>query len=148
MLGLYLVVSLFHLRLDPLSERVANDCVYYVCNILARQLVHLLLDWEIFVDSRILFGENLHVFDGQALKLWNIDVLDILGLDAFLRSRLDVSEMPYRDVLERWQKDIHLRCEEPIDLTLALEFCRKLSGCHLLILVEDLSLSSPRRYLT
>ena len=75
-------------------------------------------------------------------------MLDILGLDAFLRSRLDVSEMPDRDVLERRKEDIHLRCEEPIDLALALEFRRKLSGCHLLILVEDLGLSSPRRYLT
>ena len=75
-------------------------------------------------------------------------MLDIRRLNAFLRSRLDVSKMPDRDVLERWQEDIYLRCEESINLSLALEFCRKLSGSNFLILVEYLGLSSPRRYLT
>ena len=75
-------------------------------------------------------------------------MLDIRGLDALLRSRLDVSEMPDGHILERWQEDIYLGCEESINLSLALEFCRKLSGCHFLILVEYLGLSSPRRYLT
>ena len=61
----------------PLSERVAYDRVNHVGDVLARQLVHLFFDWKILIDSWVLFGESLHVLDGQALELRDIDVLDI-----------------------------------------------------------------------
>ena len=77
MFGFDFVISLFHLRLYPLRERVAYDRVNHVGDVLARQLVHLFFDRKIFIDPRVLFGESLHVLDGQALELRDIDVLDI-----------------------------------------------------------------------
>ena len=47
LLGLDLVVALLHLRLDPDSERLANDRIDDIGYVLTRQLLDLLLNREI-----------------------------------------------------------------------------------------------------
>ena len=75
-------------------------------------------------------------------------MLDISTLDSLLCSRLDISQMPDGDILERWQEDVDFRGEESVHLSLALELCSELGCSYLLVLAEDLSMSSPRRYLS
>ena len=103
-----LVIALLHLRLDPESEWVPHYRIDDVGYELPGQLLDLLLDREVLVHTRILLGEGLHILDRQALELRDIDVLDVSTLDALLRPRLDISEMPDGDVLEGRQVHIDL----------------------------------------
>ena len=86
LLSLDLVISLLHLRLDPFGELIANDGVDDVSDVLPGQLVHLFLDGEVLIHPGILAGELLHVFDGQALELGHVDMLDVCTFDALLGS--------------------------------------------------------------
>ena len=64
LLCLDLVISLLHLRLDPQGERVPNNRVYDVRDILAGKLLDLLINREVLVDAWVLFGKRLHILDG------------------------------------------------------------------------------------
>lgn len=90
LLCLYFVVPFLHLRLYPQSEGIASDGVYDISYILSGQFFNLLLDWEIACDGGKRRRESLHVFDGQSLKLRNIDVLDLVALNPLFGTRLDV----------------------------------------------------------
>ena len=56
--------------------------------------------------------------------------------------------MPDSHVLERWQEDIDFRREESVYLAFTLKLGCELGGSHLLCLVEDLSMTSSRGYLS
>ena len=102
MFGFNFVISLLHLRLNPQSKRVADYGIDCVRDVLSWQLLDLLFDRKISSDLRISIGEVLHVLDSQTLELRNIEVLDLLALNPFLRSRLDISKMPDSNVFEGW----------------------------------------------
>ena len=142
-----LVISLLHLRLNPFSERISNDGIYDVGDILPGQLLHLFFNREVPGYLRISTSEHLHILDSQTLELWHIDVLGLVALDPLLGSRLNVLQMPNSDILEGWEEDMDLRGQEAIYFSLALEFGSKFRRSYLRVLVEDLSLSSGSRYL-
>ena len=142
-----LVISLLHLRLNPFSERISNDGIYDVGDILPGQLLHLFFNREVPGYLRISTSEHLHILDSQSLELWHIDVLGLVALDPLLGSRLNVLQMPNSDILEGWEEDMDPRGQEAIYFSLALEFGSKFRRSYLSVLVEDLSLSSGSRYL-
>ena len=51
----------------------------------------------------------MHILDGQALELRDVDVLDVSTLDALLGPGLDITEMPNRHVFKGWKIDVDLR---------------------------------------
>ena len=109
LLSLDLVISLLHLRLDPFRELVTNDGIDDIRDVLSGKFLYLFLDGEVLFNPWILLAEALHVFYGQALELGHVDMLDVSTLDALLGPRLDITEMPNRDILE-WRKiDVDLR---------------------------------------
>jgi len=83
-------VPLLHLALYPQSEGIAGDSVYDISYILSRQFFNLFLDWEIACDGGKRGREGLHVFDGQSLKLRNINMLDLIALNPLFGTGLDV----------------------------------------------------------
>ena len=144
---LNLVVSFIHLWFHPNSERLAHYRVDDVGDVLPGQLLNFLFNWKVLVHSRILLGECLHVFDWQAFKLGNVDMLDISRLNTFFGPRLNISQMPDCYIFKWWQEDVHFRCKESVNLTFALKLGSKLGSCNLLVLIEHLGMSSPRWYL-
>ena len=94
----------------------------------------LFLDWEMSSNDRMGIGKVQHIGSGQALKLRDVQNLDILGFNELLLSSCHVPEVPHRHSVGLREICLHLAGQETKDLSLALKLGGKCRLCYLSIL--------------
>ena len=115
--------------INPIGERLANNGVNYVGDILARQLLKLGLHHRQRRQHICILPGKLHqVLDGKAFELWYDDMLDVLGLEHFSIPIHQIFHMPYRHGLEAGKIRPDIVGEESVHFPLACEFGSKCLG--------------------
>ena len=127
---LALVVPLLHDAVHPLLEWIADQGVADVGHVATQQLLDLTrVQWQSLCDLWVVLCELEHVLGRQALELWHIDVLDVLGLDDPPFAGPDVLEVKDGDGGVAAQVDADLARQKPEDLVLTPVLSAELLSC-------------------
>ena len=107
----------------PSFKRLPHKSVDHVHDILSRQLLDLLLDWESLGNLWVISSELEEVGDGEAGELWHVEHLHGLGFDEAFLTTSNITKVPDRRGIAMRKVSSNLRREKSMHLPLGLELC-------------------------
>ena len=131
-------MSGIYLSVHPFLERLANEGVDHVADVLSRKMVNLLVNtWQGPVHIDILLAEWNNVLKGEPLKLRHAHVFYVLAVNPQSLSTAQVTHMPDCDALVGGQVDTTIMREEFIDLALLSVLGGEVFGGDLNLLINE-----------